>query len=561
MRFLRATFFLPLLPVLAFSQLTTDQKLIEFNYLADMFAKRYGPYEWKVQTSGYDMLDLAPWLAKVRATRNDLEYFDVAIEYVSRLNDGHSAYIVPSNFVARLNFYVDIYDGKILVDQIDRARLPVAEFGIVNGYELVSIDGVPAGQLIERQKRYWTSGNERTTRRLAAQLLTIRAQQLEPFASDLPEISTVVFRRPDDKLETYRIPWTKIGVPITSVGKFPELTAQTWRQTEVEDSRSVHEQLLRRLLNFRKPGPENFVRGVGSPFPDAVNSFGSGFSVRLTGSPFLSGVFQVGPYRIGFIRIPTFLPANETTAVSAFASEIAFFQANTDGLVVDIMRNSGGSGLYLNRLISYLMPEPWTTFGVEVRATSEWIRDFSNVVEALRTQGAPASIIRPYEEVRDALIEANRTPRGRTVPIDLDGIGLDRQPARATNGTLLSYRKPLMLLVDEMSASAADIFAALIQDNGRGPLFGWRTMGLGGNVSSFNAGGYGFGDVTITESLVVRSKDVVTPDFPTTRYIENVGVRPDIEFDYMTRSNLDRRGADFVEAFLLAMYQHIEANK
>ena len=58
-----------------------------------------------------------------------------------------------------------------------------------------------------------------------------------------------------------------------------------------------------------------------------------------------------------------------------------------------------------------------------------------------------------------------------------------------------------------------------------------------------------------------RNIDVVTADFPVTSYVENVGVRPDIEYDYMTRDNLMRGGAAFVDAFLKAMTRHIQSNR
>ena len=126
---------------------------------------------------------------------------------------------------------------------------------------------------------------------------------------------------------------------------------------------------------------------------------------------------------------------------------------------------------------------------------------------------------------------------------------------------MIAYKKPLMVLVDEMSASGADSFPATIQDNQRGPLFWWRTMGAGGSVEGRWAGSYSQGYTTVTQSLMSRNQDVVTPDFPVTRYVENVGVRPDIEFDYMTRENLRRDGGVFVDAFLFAMYNHIQSGK
>ena len=38
---------------------------------------------------------------------------------------------------------------------------------------------------------------------------------------------------------------------------------------------------------------------------------------------------------------------------------------------------------------------------------------------------------------------------------------------------MIAYDKPLIVLTDELSASAADAFAATMQDNARAPLLGW----------------------------------------------------------------------------------------
>src|SRR5690606_7590697 len=47
------------------------------------------------------------------------------------------------------------------------------------------------------------------------------------------------------------------------------------------------------------------------------------------------------------------------------------------------------------------------------------------------------------------------------------------------------WTKPRIVLVDELSGSCADIFPMLLKSNGAAPLFGRRTMGLGGNVEAF----------------------------------------------------------------------------
>jgi hypothetical protein len=61
----------------------------------------------------------------------------------------------------------------------------------------------------------------------------------------------------------------------------------------------------------------------------------------------------------------------------------------------------------------------------------------------------------------------------------------------------------------------------------------------------------------MTLALQAR-KDVTTVDgFPATQYIENVGVRPQVVNDYMTKETLLNSGAPFVSQFLQAMADYI----
>ncbi len=94
----------------SFGQLTEDQKISDFQNVVGVYNKNYGPYEWKRDAMGFDLLNTDPWLAKIRATKNDLDFYEVMVSYVASLNDAHDFYGVPSNFSARLNFGVDIRD-------------------------------------------------------------------------------------------------------------------------------------------------------------------------------------------------------------------------------------------------------------------------------------------------------------------------------------------------------------------------------------------------------------------------------------------------------------------
>jgi len=558
---LRYTFtLLALTTDLAFGQLTLDQKIADFQQVSGLYAKRYGPYEWKRDTFGFDLLNAAPWLDKIRATKDDLDFYEVLSEYVSQLNDAHDVYTLPANFTATLNFSVDIYDGKLLVDSINRTRLPAAEFPFVTGYELISIDGQDAKTLLQTLLRYDIAANPRSTSRLAATLLTARSQILMPHAATVPEISTVVFRRPDSQLETYRIPWAKSGMPLTTVGTYmtPGASpAQGAGDDSSPDEIPAYLAPLNRLQNCRIP--DRGVVGFGSLTPVFSQSLPPNFVPRLGSAqdPFFSGVFGASGFNIGFIRIPSFSPISTTGALTAFQKEMAYFQANTDGLVIDDMRNPGGSLSYANQLLSLVIPTQWRAMGFEVRATSEWVVSISSAVEQAKAAQAPQNIIDLLELIKSAIVDANASSRGRTGPIPLDDVQLDRSTATDSQGKSIAYTKPLVVLVDEMSASAAEVFAAGIQDNARGALMGWRTMGAGGNVEFWEAGSYSLGTSSVTESLMNRGHDVVTGDYPPAPYVENIGVRPELPADYMTSDNLLQSGKPFVDAFVTAIVNQV----
>ena len=560
-----------------YAQLSAEQKNSDFQALAGLYAKRYGPYEWKRDALGIDLFNVAPWLAEVQATKNDLDFYELMSRYVASLNDAHSYYQIPSSFQANLYFSVDLYDGKLLVDSINRSRLPAAEFGFVTGYELVSIDGQDAQKLLDGLLRYEIAANARSTRRLAAQLLTLRPQSLMPHAADVPEISVVLFRRPDGAMESYRIPWAKSGLPLTNIVPFgpapgagiaslasPRRGARNGSPGASGPGEETPEYLrvLNRLQNCRLP--DRAVNGFGAQAPVFAASLPSSFVLRQGRSsqdPFYSGVFSAQGHTIGFIRIPSYSPVNTTAAITAFQTEITYFQANTEGLVVDDMRNPGGNVAYTNTLLSFLMPSSWQSLGFELRATSEWVQEISSSLASAKSLGAPQSYLDLLQVIQDEIVSANAAMRGRTKPVPLDDVTIERAPARDTRGKVLAYTKPLIVLVDEMSASAADAFAATIQDNGRGPLVGWRTMGAGGNVEPWQAGTYSLGSASVTESLMHRKAPVVTADYPAAPYVENIGVHPEIEVDYMTAANLNQKGKPFVDAFVAAIVARIEAGR
>ena len=55
-----------------------------------------------------------------------------------------------------------------------------------------------------------------------------------------------------------------------------------------------------------------------------------------------------------------------------------------------------------------------------------------------------------------------------------------------------------------------------------------------------------------------RGRVIQAPGFPPAPYIENIGVRPDIVQDYMTRANLLGAGAAYRQAFTDAIVSLVQ---
>jgi hypothetical protein len=137
----------------------------------------------------------------------------------------------------------------------------------------------------------------------------------------------------------------------------------------------------------------------------------------------------------------------------------------------------------------------------------------------------------------------------------------DIPPATDHFGNPVVYTKPVMVLMDDLSASAAEMFAAVRQDNQRALLYGYRTDGAGGSVGYYSAGIYSETGASIAQSILIRQNPVATTDYPSAPYIENIGVRADRVDDYMTEENLVNKGAGFVNNFLRAMVDYINSRK
>ncbi len=133
-------------------------------------------------------------------------------------------------------------------------------------------------------------------------------------------------------------------------------------------------------------------------------------------------------------------------------------------------------------------------------------------------RGNPGGLLTSSVELADKFVAQGRivSTRGRSA-----GEDFDYQAHRA--GT---WRVPLVVLIDENSASASEIFAAAIRDSRRGTLVGQKSFGKGSVQGIFPLGYAGIG-VRLTTAKFYS---------PNSQPISNVGVQPDIPVQAATGS-------------------------
>jgi hypothetical protein len=604
MRFLRI--FVPLLSLapVALAQLTPAQKTADFMQLVGLYAKNYAPYELRRDLFGFDLYNVQPWLTQINQSTDDVTFYDIITRYVASLQDSHDEVILPSDYDAWLHMDTDIYDGNVLIGDIDRTYLPKTKYPFVVGDQIVSVDGVAAADLIQSFIPYAVNGsaNKTSQMRLAAGVIMERYQGWNPKAPQIGATATVVVKRQNGNVETYTIPWDKTGTAIVTVGPVPspQAAVSPLDRSATRDAIASRRPRLPQRRNAWgtwqgapaaiEPDPVpaymqaekklQYGKALASAVPVSagIDPYGNnflpvfnppaGFKLRLgsrSTDQFLSGTFPMGNFNIGYIRIPTMEPPSESTAFTQFVNEIIYFSANTDGLVVDVMANGGGDGCYSGTLASALIPYTFRGLALQLRATQNWVLDFSEALTSAEQQAAPQWVINLYTLYLQDVQQALSQNRGLTGNLPVCDVTFDTLPITDINGHNLAYTKPILLLTDNFTLSAAEVFTMFMQDTKRATIFGTRTDGGGGNVVEYdgNATDYSEASARVTESLITRAQPVATPGFPAgqySQYYDGQGIYPDIVQDYQTLDNLLNGGTTFVKAFSTAIANLIQGH-
>jgi carboxyl-terminal processing protease len=217
--------------------------------------------------------------------------------------------------------------------------------------------------------------------------------------------------------------WTgvRIGMQVTHLGKEPITTLLEAALSKVRDSSTPVAKERRALRDLLPAGDSlnlSLKRQDGSTFSTTLNAKANSYKDFVDS--------RVLPGNIGYLRWTAF----DLSLQNELLEKLSTLRA-TKGLIIDLRGNGGGAMLMVNNLVEQLYTKPTQLLNIYTRNNQ---------------------------------------------PMKLMGMSLFPLQA-ATKGNPAAYQNPIVVLLNDSSASASEAFAAALQDSGRAKVVGRVSCG------------------------------------------------------------------------------------
>lgn len=491
-----AKFFILLISVTA-SLIATQQKqqmLKELDAISLLVDTRYAPKEYKqrlINVSIKREFQQAKELIEALDRPEIYHYRKIVTALFAKLQDPH----VSISYIANECSFIPL--ETLLIQR--RCFAQDSFDAIEKGDEILSIDGVPILDVIRKIARQkYGSARNKTHLSLAQNLLFWRHASL---GIDCPSGLCTLLCRRNDRFFLAEIPWEHTHETIT----IPEYTRQAFNRLWINP------------LQWYKLQHEDDLEISKSQIPPlgGIVSDESGY--------YQAYIWEHPEGKnVGYLYLDSFLPPEDELEMRLDWLKLVLqtFKDTTEAVVIDITNNPGGSITYLYQILSYLADDPLIT---------PWERETLTPRDVALLQGLQDN---PLSELLNATnsdpnFNSNNISRYAEHLLDCWKRGLRLSDPHPILGIQKIYpsqefntRLPIVVLVNELSGSCGDLFAAILQDSRRATIFGTKTAGAGGAVSSWRLESpLGTHMIRLTTSMAIR---------PSLLAIENLGVTPDI---------------------------------
>ena len=577
------------------------EREIEVESILNSIERNYAPLQLKKKTIGFD------WLRERQAFRSRLLNAPTAAEFYHELSlllgsfqDAHVSMEIPSSYVLSIPVQFIYLDGKTIVSHIE-ADIGESASEMEVGDELISIDGKTPDELRDAIAPYIGIGPAEANK----EILTLSIAKIEQKRA-IP-VDVVRWKISDVALEsaetgeryTVRLKWVGSGAPLVDrpLPKYSpdpdEPSEQLWGQRRqpsqkplgpvtktIRKMANLHAKLVNTMipktalnadtLVSRDWKPEGWgtklALGHAQPLfkmPSDFNEISGGAIVgTIVGlSGLYAGKFTYNGKKVGFIRIPSYVPASIEFSIFGLRYVIGKLEKETDYLIIDQTNNPGGYVLFsdwvVGSLVGRLDYDKHMKFAV--RPTQTFVRTYAQLVQMIEEnennmfgEDIHKKYLKPLQDEYEIVATAYKSHEGLSEPISLaltselmqdvlshafrqllkenlkgvwpylqtivmKWLGVDIMERQV-------YTKPVYMVTNGLDFSGGDATPATLQDYGRVKIVGTPTAGAGGSVAEFTSDLVNSFKFRLTNSLMVRSGK--------TKFVENIGVQPDIPFHF-----------------------------
>lgn len=524
MRFISSLAFLLLATSVFARPLLPAQKLSDLNQLVGTIKSGYGPLKYKEQHLGLNIDMLArEYAEKIAATKTNGEFYYLLVQFVAEFQDSHFGASLPTTHKSKLNITTDYVDGKVLIENINREKLSLEQFPFIKGDEIVTFNDKPVQEEINKLIPYMGQGFKLSAQRKATMSLTQRSATKLPVQTG--KVTLGIKRFKSDKMENVELTWELSGKPVDEF-------------ISSNKTASVSVPLNFDQIQLPKDQIENAYRCSGTTRIKIPAD-----ATIIMKEPFVAYYHPTAKGNIGYLRIPHYSPVEADPTVDAYRMRfrqyeyaVATLEKNTVGLIIDQDHNCGGSVAFLHDIVSLFAKEEFAPMQFELLANKE---NYIKYTEWLNEATPYTLEVENVDRVRDLIFNTWMTGENRlTTKISIFG-NLTEPKNKIT------YTKPILMLIDELSGSGGDAFPSIMQGIGRAKLLGTRTMGAGGHVIELPPLNNSQILVRMTKSLFYRPDGVA---------VENNGANPDITY-FPTQNDFVSEYQDYQTFYLNELFK------
>jgi C-terminal processing protease CtpA/Prc len=529
--------------------LTKAEAIEDLNELVSKVSGLYGLLPYKENRFGYKLEDLvAKARQRIESSKNDIETYAAMRELIASFEDGHSN-LKFSNVSgeAPLSWYVPLMvmpvEGRVLVTAVGAA---LAASGLSLGDEILLVDGVKPFELLPSILRYEALGNAESDKHMIMRIFNrpVYIPEIMPSADAVK----VQFKNASGVTKDVELKWNKLATipsPRDLANEKTNPAAMRSKWFEASNARaldSVPELDLRLMGNpvsffHSTQSQAAFAMEIVKPSKSRTDQFVEGEPAKIHAVK-----YKFEGKTILVVRQPDYSVEKPKNYIQTYRALLSEFEPQVDVVVIDQTHNPGGSLDYCEAFFRLFANSKARTLVQSMHADRKWINDIKDWAKELdpKLESEVAkrvlSIGSKIEEAYDANFAMTKDffPLSNLVTnlVDPDEV--------------YTWKKPVLVLTDELAGSCGDIFPMLMQRNKIAKLFGNRTMGLGGNVESLGKLSHSQAELRLARGLFATYRE--DGKYGQEDVVENVGVTPDYPFLHTVD---DVRGGyvKYVEAF------------